>query len=455
MTQTNLYSVQETSSSVNTNCSELEQFIGILIYMGIIVMPSYTDYWAQATNSERVSQIFSLKRFQKLRRYIHFSNNENSGDSEDRLLKIRPVFDIIVENCRKLEQEQEHSIDEMMVPYKGTRAGNLRQYIQNKPHKWGYKIFMRTGVSGLIYDFLPYTGKGMATNLTAEEKIFGIGGQVVIMLCKSLPPDMNVRVYFDNFFCTLELIIFLKNRNIDSLGTLRKNRLKGCPLEEEKVLQKRGRGMYDYRKDVTSDVIVVRWVDNKVVCMASSFCGIQPLSTVKRWNTNEKRKTDVPCPNIVTQYNKHMGGVDLAGMLIELYRTPLKSKRWYLRLFAFSIDLCVVNAWLLYRRETGDRKTSLKLFRADIANALMTSNKRKAGRPSTDEALPQPKKKATIPIPVQDTRYDCVDHWPEYGAKGRCRYCPKGYSTVRCTKCGLVLCFVPGRNCFRAFHTKK
>ncbi|PSN47202.1 hypothetical protein C0J52_07865 [Blattella germanica] len=35
--------------------------------------------------------------------------------------------------------------------------------------------------------------------------------------------------------------------NIDSLGTLRKKRLKGCPIEEEKVLQKTRRGTYDFR----------------------------------------------------------------------------------------------------------------------------------------------------------------------------------------------------------------
>lgn len=94
----------------------------------------------------------------------------------------------------------------MMVPYKGTRAGNLRQYIQNKPHKWGFKIFVRAGISGIIYDFLRYTGKGMLTDLSEEEREFGIGGQVVIKLCKTIPNTLNARVYLIIFSAPWNLL---------------------------------------------------------------------------------------------------------------------------------------------------------------------------------------------------------------------------------------------------------
>ncbi|XP_070849991.1 zinc finger protein 665-like [Chaetodon trifascialis] len=33
-----------------------------------------------------------------------------------------------------------HSVDQVMVSYEGTRAGTLRQYIANKPDKWGFKL---------------------------------------------------------------------------------------------------------------------------------------------------------------------------------------------------------------------------------------------------------------------------------------------------------------------------
>jgi hypothetical protein len=100
--------------------------------MDIVSMPLYTDFWAQTTNCEKFTSIFSLKRFQKLRCYLHFANNENASNSEDKLYKIRSVLDAVFKNCKAQKQELQCSIDEMMVPYKGTRAGNLRQHIQNK-----------------------------------------------------------------------------------------------------------------------------------------------------------------------------------------------------------------------------------------------------------------------------------------------------------------------------------
>ena len=59
-------------------------------------------------------------------------------------------------------------------------------------------------------------------------------------------------------------------------------------------------------------------------------------------------KCDVTCPQIVNQYNAHMGGVDLADML---YRTSIRTHQWYMGIFSQLLDICVNNAWLLYRRE--------------------------------------------------------------------------------------------------------
>jgi hypothetical protein len=67
--------------------------------------------------------------------------------------------------------------------------------------------------------------------------------------------------------------------------------------------------------DRVTGLILEKWVDNKVACIASSFCGIEPVSTGERWNRVEKKKAAVPCPSTVKQYNKHMRGADLAGML--------------------------------------------------------------------------------------------------------------------------------------------
>lgn len=134
--------------------------------------------------------------------------------------------------------------------------------------------------------------------------------------------------------------------------------------------------------------------------LASSFVGVEPLNVVKRYDKAAKIKVDVPAPNIVKKYNHNMGGVDLADMLISLYRTPLKSRRWYLALFGQLLDMSVVNAWLLYRRDTclhgkGKHKPLCE-FRSEIAYSLPRAGRpSRRGRPSSEEA-PEPAKKISL-----------------------------------------------------------
>ena len=84
----------------------------------------------------------------------------------------------------------------------------------------------------------------------------------------------------------------------------------------------------------------------------SEYVDIQPESVIERWCGEKEGRCEVPCPRIVYVYNKKMGGgdVDLADMLISLYRIEANTKRWYIKIFWHLVDICKVSAWLLYRR---------------------------------------------------------------------------------------------------------
>lgn len=102
----------------------------------------------------------TLSRFYKLRQMLHFVDNTISLseiNNEDVFWKVRPIFDAVLSRCKQLELEGLLSVDEQMVPFKGKHVE--KQYIHNKPTKWGIKIFALCGVSGLIYDFIIYQGK--------------------------------------------------------------------------------------------------------------------------------------------------------------------------------------------------------------------------------------------------------------------------------------------------------
>lgn len=140
--QTNIYSVQCNQVSVNTNDIEIRALLSIFLHMGVVSLPSYEDYWANASRVPQVADTMPLKRFKKLRRYIHFNNSEGAEASSDRYYKVRPILNMLREQCLKIIEENQFSCDETMIPYKGTRAGNLRQYLPSKPHKWGASNFL-------------------------------------------------------------------------------------------------------------------------------------------------------------------------------------------------------------------------------------------------------------------------------------------------------------------------
>ena len=62
----------------------------------------------------------------------------------------------------------------------------------------------------------------------------------------------------------------------------------------------------DYCCNSNSGIMAVKWVDNRVVNLASNFVGVEPIEGLERWCEKEKMGKNIPCPQIVQQYNKSM-----------------------------------------------------------------------------------------------------------------------------------------------------
>ena len=58
---------------------------------------------------------------------------------------------------------------------------------------------------------------------------------------------------------------------------------------------------------------------------------------------------DVPCPQSVKEYNEKMGGVDRNDALGVEYPTARTSRRWWLYLFHFLVDLAIANSFILLK----------------------------------------------------------------------------------------------------------
>ena len=178
---------------------------------------------------------------------------------------------------------------------------------------------------------------------------FGISGAVKLRLTDQ-SHDKNYKVYFDNWFTSIDLVNELKLRGIYSVGTIRQNRLFGCHLKTEKTLKKEKRSSYSYVLEANSNIQVVRWYDNRAVTLISSYLPVPPEDEARRYDRKEKEFVNIVRPNVVREYNKFMGGVDLSDMLIELYRIDMPLKKWYMRIIFYLIDMSVSNSWLVYRR---------------------------------------------------------------------------------------------------------
>ena len=192
-----------------------------------------------------------------------------------------------------------------------------------------------------------------------------------------------------------------------------------------------------------------KWVDNSVINILSNFVGVEPIRELERSCRKENLRKNIPCPQIVQQYNRSMGGVDLADMLLSLYRIPCKTKRWYQKIFWHLIDMAKINAWILYRRhfpQTGKpHKDQKSLLQFSLANKVTPSSSR--GRPTTG-------KKPTQVLPITDVRFDQVAHRPSLPTnKNICRLCSMT-CRMQCSKCKIFLCLLADRDYFVDFHTK-
>ena len=458
--QTNLYSMQKSCKSIQTTKNEIEQFIGIQMFMSIVKLPAYYMYWSIETRYPPIANLMSLSRYKTLRQFLHVVDNSKCNDPENKgnkLYKISPVLEHVPDNCVLIEPEIENSIDEQIIPAK-TRFSGIRQYNPKKPVKWGFKNFVRSGASGIMYDFFLYTG----STTSKTEKCNG--SYVVNRLIECLPKHDNFKLFFDNWFCSLDLCRNLRSMGILTIATIRADRMHGCLLPTEKELKKGGRGSHSFKSDANSGIIVTRWYDNKCVNLCSTYTNPNDVSDIRRWDRIKKEYIEISCPNVVKEYNKSMGGVDLSDMLISLYRTNIKSKRWYLKVLFHCIDIAKVNGWLLYRRHcTQLRKPkisqlTLLKFTSQIASGLAYAGKVPAsvGRPKRKSTgTVTPPRKLSNPLPCGDARFDGIHHWPEYREKKlNCRACKVGNSRVYCKKCNICLCLSNIRNCFYDFHTK-
>ncbi|XP_035216569.1 piggyBac transposable element-derived protein 5-like [Stegodyphus dumicola] len=70
--QTNLYSIQQTGTSLMVTANEI---IGKIIIIGLVRIPLIRGYWEEGTKYESIADVMSRNRFEKILRFLHIADN--------------------------------------------------------------------------------------------------------------------------------------------------------------------------------------------------------------------------------------------------------------------------------------------------------------------------------------------------------------------------------------------
>ena len=230
-----------------------------------------------------------------------------------------------------------------MVAYFGRHG--CKQYMRNKPVKFGYKFWVTATPLGYAIQFYPYAGKD-----ENYDSNLGLGGSAVATLTEKLPSQFgsNYHIIMDNFFTSPNLLCILKAKGIAATETVRISLVDNAPLRPIKEMQKLERCASDVVTDQNSSLTLLRWIDNKVVTVASTFVGKMPLRKAHRYVKAQNGRAEIDQPQSFFLYNKGTGGVDLLDQNMSSYMIGHRSKKWWWPVFHFCLDLSVNNAYQLY-----------------------------------------------------------------------------------------------------------
>lgn len=243
-----------------TNNEEVRRFLGLTLWMGLVKLSTLKDYWStrKMYKQDVPQSTMSRNRYQLLLAMIHFNNNETI-EKGNRLGKIQPLVNLLRQKFQALFSPGENIvIDETLVPWRGRLI--FRQYIPNKAHRYGIKLFKLCSSEGYTWSLIVYSGKS-----ATGEKEMGLAQNVCLKLLDGML-DQGRTLYVDNFYTSYDLAKTLLARKTHIIGTLRANK-KDLPKEVLQANLKRGEMV---SREDESGVVVLKWKDTRDVRLLST-----------------------------------------------------------------------------------------------------------------------------------------------------------------------------------------
>ena len=199
----------------DVTADEIRRFIALLIYFGIVpVRGDVAKYWNTKTlfHGLWARAILPRNRFYAILGMLHVVDpaTETPGD---KLRKVESFVTYFKNRGSELYQPRQHvAIDERMV--KSRHRSGIRQYIKDKPTKWGIKLWVLADSSnGYTIDFNIYIGRAAGRDVSEH----GLGYDVVMRLMEPYL-HQGYHLYVDNFYSSVTLMKDLYEKGIPATG---------------------------------------------------------------------------------------------------------------------------------------------------------------------------------------------------------------------------------------------
>ena len=255
----------------------------------------------------------SVDRFTIIHKFFHLSDNKNDN-KKDLIYKVRPL----VELHNNLSQfyyipGKSLNIDEAMIKFKGRLK--FRQYICNKPVKFGIKAFLLcNSINGYCYNITIYTGKGTTEVLDK----MNMTESVVINMIRPYLHEWRI-LYVDSYYNTINLNLFLLANKTGLIGFFRKNRNRS----HNKIKYPKQKGGSDiYMNEPENTICMVYVKDRKEFIITSNVNYPKSVSKSSKYSVKETL-------SVIEKYIDNSKGVDLCNQRCTNFRYDHSSKKWW------------------------------------------------------------------------------------------------------------------------------
>lgn len=233
----------------------------------------------------------------------------------------------------------------------------------------------------------------------------------------------------DNWYTSYPLSKYLLTKGLTLVGTLKKNK-KEIPAEFQPSRSREvGSSLFGFQKDVT----LVSYVTKRNKCVIL-------LSTA---HDDDKIDQDTNKPQIILDYNKYKGGVDVVDQLGGNFTVARKTNRWTMALFYALLNVAGVNAQVLLNFSKPD--ASPKFRRYFLKNLVTSLMKPHLENRQKMQFLPTHSKaiiRRLLPS-TADKQAENNNEPPAKKLKGRCTECGRmknNYTTIMCSECSNFTC---------------